>query len=1069
MYTGSAVPSARQTTKEEGMPGRFRAIAGAAIAILSLGAGSAAQARQVTHPRLVPWTYCANWGGGFSGWMSYPLAQDVGYDPSLYTVQQGNRAVLFHKLNAYGEKQARLGFVRPLRFWAAPASNVEFQYRLKTAEHFTDGRLILVGVDGHRYTAALPSGDGEQAVRATGAKLGLKSPAEIEAIILEGRLRNAPRGSESQWVLERFALHALRPRQVPLVAPALDAAVDGAGGSLIAREVVRAGRSLRVELASGDTPASLTLYDPAGRLTRTQGIPPGLKQAEIVPGAHPQVGLWRADVSQGDAQTEFQFLVMGAPPAHGHLLLPRQRLEQLRRDEKYAGIRREIHEHARALAAKIDFSAEAGTNIEEMASGSGLEAAYSGQLTPYLLLVEAYANAVAYNALDYRLNGDQAGLNSARRALLAVAQWKTWSPRRFREHGMHTYYEVGCIAQRLAFGYDLIADQLSPRERETVEQSFWKQAIEPVVQEYFLYNRDPIAASNWMANSVGGALAAAVATAGDSPEWNRREAPAIAELEFAFEQVLHGLFPGDGSEAEPAGYENFAMQGISWGMSALAALDIHPQGAGNMLDGFWWPYYATLKPGTQLDTGDFDGHLKGLSGFAWGAEHSGIPALGAFYRGGTQLDLTHDASADQNGHQLEEVPGPLDLACCSEPAKAFAPPPPSRIFPMRGSAVLRSGWGPDATVISLRVGPWFNHEHHDEGSFQVAAFGQTLVNEAGYASYYIDPHYHDYFTQAAGHNTLLIDGDPFSQGSFHGRYWPGFSCPHLSGSLLGATMDYLDADLTSAYDGRLQRYQREYVFVKPDILVIRDRVQAAQPYRFSWLLHTSGEAKLTASGARASIQLPLANGEVSANLTTVAPNAPWKTATMPISILRFKTLDGARIDAPQELRLDAPQSHSAEFLVGMNLVMNPGKGGRLEPFTEAAGRGIRRINGESAGVVFRSGTGPLQISTLTTDGSVLAWHGTGDDAGWMAVDATSVEQGNAVAFHASAPTTVEWQSTSSGENVTLHNSADATVEIYSPTSPQWLQLDGKPAAILFKDHKIILAGLPKGEHRLLMR
>lgn len=1008
---------------------------------------------------MASWTYRADWSGGFSGWMSYPLAQDVGYDPSLYTIQQGGRAELFHKLDAHGQKQAWFGFVRPLTFSAGPAASIDVRYRLKAAGEFGDARLTLIGADGHKYTAALPSANGEHSVHVTGAKLGLKTPAKIEAIILQGRLRNPPEDSESQWVLEQFALHARRPKQVALAAPQMDAAVDGASGALVSREVVEEGAPLRVELASDAAPASIALYGPAGNHVKDLEIGSGEKSAEISLGNHPQPGLWRAEVTQGDAKTGFRFLVLGAIPEHGHLLLPEKRLEVLRRDARYAGVRRQIHEHARALAAKIDLSAQAGDNIEAMPSGPGIGPAYAGQLTPYLLMVEAYANAVAYNALDYRLNGNHDALDAAQRALVAVARWKTWSPERFREHGMNTYYEVGCIAQRLAFGYDLIADQFSPQERATVERSFWKQAIEPVVREYFLYNRNPIAASNWMANSVGGALAAAVATAGDSPEWNRREAPAIAELEFAFEEALHGLFPGDGSEAEPAGYENFAMQGISWGMGALADLDIKPQGARTMLDGFWWPYYATVKPGTQLDTGDFDGHLKGLSGLAWGAEHAGIPELRSFYQAGTHLDLTQDAAADQNGHHLEELLGPLDLACCSEPAKAFDAPPPSRIFAKRGSAVLRSGWGKDATVISLRVGPWFNHEHHDEGSFQVAAFGQTLVNEAGYAAYYTDPHYQDYFTQAAGHNTLLIDGDAFSQAAFHGRYWPGFQYPHFSAALLGAGFDYLDADLTSAYDGRLQSYTREYVFLKPDILVVHDRARSAEPHQFSWLLHTSGEAKVETSGAGASIQL----GDASASLTAVG-RMSWKTATMPISILRFKNLDGARINAPKELRLDSTRGRSADFLVGMKLGLNQGREEQLKPFTTAAGEGLRSVD-DKAAVVFRTGAGALQFSGVKTDGSALAKDG----SGWMAVGATSVERDGHEVFHASTPLSVEWESAASGVDLTLHTPAGATVVIACATKPHSVELDRKAATPIYKDGKLSLAALTAGEHHVNIR
>ena len=76
-----------------------------------------------------------------------------------------------------------------------------------------------------------------------------------------------------------------------------------------------------------------------------------------------------------------------------------------------------------------------------------------------------------------------------------------------------------------------------------------------------------------------------------------RFGPALAELIVAYERLLDGLFPGDGSEAEPAGYEHFAMEGMSWGMAALHALDIRPRGFEKMMKGFWWLRYAAGSPG----------------------------------------------------------------------------------------------------------------------------------------------------------------------------------------------------------------------------------------------------------------------------------------------------------------------------------------------------------------------------------------------------------------------------------------------------------------------------------------
>src|SRR5260370_17380845 len=95
---------------------------------------------------------------------------------------------------------------------------------------------------------------------------------------------------------------------------------------------------------------------------------------------------------------------------------------------------------------------------------------------------------------------------------------------------MHTYYETGIFTQRLALAYDLLAGKLTAAEKQAIAEAFRTKCIEPAIDEYFRYNRMPTGASNWMANSLAGALAAAVAVAGDVPHRRTPVAPAIAPL-----------------------------------------------------------------------------------------------------------------------------------------------------------------------------------------------------------------------------------------------------------------------------------------------------------------------------------------------------------------------------------------------------------------------------------------------------------------------------------------------------------------------------------------------------------
>jgi hypothetical protein len=1012
---------------------------------------------------LAAWTYRANWDGGFSGWMSFPLAQDVGYDPTLYVEKQKSGAALRHNFISHGEPEPWFGMVRPLAFFADAHSQITLRYRLKLACPITQMELLLAGADGNRYSAPLPSEAGEHSVTVTGTALRLNGETPIQAIIVRGRLLHPPDHSRSEWLLEAVMVRAEREAQVSLSAPPLDPAIDG---SWVAGKPVFAGRDLKIARTPSTLPAHISLYNGQGAPISERTLAAGELSVSLPIAANSTPGRWKAEVQQGKAHTTFQFLVLDKIPPHPRVLLSASRIDALRHDPQYAAERAQIHTRAQALAKHVTFKIYAGTNIELMPSGEGIGPAMPGQLRPYIEMVQNYADAVAYNALDYRLNGNESALTAARKALATMAAWETWVPPRFQRHGLYTYYEAGVITQRTAFGYDLIADDLTAQEKKNAADAFWRQAIFPAVEEYFTYNRDPIAASNWMANSVGGAIAAVVATAGDTPSWETREAPALAKLEFAYEELLQGLFPGDGSEAEPYGYENFAMQGISWGMSSLRALGIHPRGAERIMQGFWWPYYTTVKPGMQLDTGDFNGHLTGLPGFAWGAEFSGIPELRALYDSGTQLDLTSTANAGENGHMLEEQLNAIDVVCCSGPPPAFPPPPPSRVFPSRGSAVLRSGWDPDATVISLRVGPWFNHEHHDEGSFQVAAFGNELIGEAGYGSYYIDPHYPDYFTQAAGHNTVLIDGDPFSQMNLAPRYWAAFKYPHFSSQLLSSGFDYLAADLTSAYDGKLQSYERQFVFLKPDILIVHDDVRSPEKHVFTWLLHAPPKTKLMHEGAVASIQAKAAH----ADLVAAGSNASWSVVDTPIPVTLFTDLDHQHIEPRREFMLSSSSTTHTQFLVGMKFAAGPADGKpALQSWTESAGEGLRTTGSgsEQASVVFRTGAGDLVLDTLATDGSVLAQKGN-NKSNWMAVGAESVKENGRVIFRSAAPAEVEWENANGATRINVRTSSNSVLNIYCAEPPAAVTMDGKPAVLSYRD-KMLTVKLISGEHHVLIR
>ncbi len=907
------------------------------------------------------WSFVEDFNTGIPAWMSYPLPQDVGYDPSIYTEPINDRHVLVRDVIANGQQTVRVGLVKPIRFRITPESIIHLKYEIEMGGTVEPVEFTVGTESGQKYSAVLPTENGKYGIDIPGFLLHIPASGEdVQVLTIEADTAHPVPGAHNKLVLEAMRIDAERRASVPVVLPHL--VHSATMGTPVAINTVDASDpilSIQTSRQGGNT--EITLFDGNGKQITTQALARG----RVSLGPSPTPGLWRARLTDGGAQSDFRFLVLGHVPPHPRLLLTPERLEQLRLQMPSDALRNVIREKAVSSAAAIADNPKAGDDIRLMSPDS----VFPG-LRDYAALLGNYGNAIMLNALDYRLRGSKESLDAARRALLAASQWSTWTPSWFAAHGLHTYYFVGIFMQQSAFGYDLIADQLSASEKEQIANGFYRNAILPTIEEYFLNDRMPIATSNHMAHSIGGAIAACIAVYGDVPDWNTRFAPALAELLVSNEKLLHGLFPDDGSEAEPTGYEAFAMEGMAVGMASLQRIGIQPSGTERMIESFWWPYYIQYKPGYLLDTGDWDGELSSLSGYAWAAEYSGDPTLRAFYDSALTHSLESIFKSEQNHRMPPYSPDMLDLICCTKPAAAVPPAPLSRLFPLRGSAALRSGWGQNDTLVSIRAGAWFNHEHHDEGSFQVASAGEVLIGEAGYADYYTDPRYQNYFTQVPGHNTIMLDNNAFSQNSYQGRYWKSFDhYPAITRHVLGDGIDYLSAELGLAYNGSLKSFTREFLFLKPDVLLIHDRVNGNTSHRYSFLLHVPPGAMPSVDGTTATVR----GNKASAFAVAAGTSAHWVIEAAPIPINAYKDFDKVPVEPRNTFRLESARADNAVFTVGLQFLPSNSAVESLKAISTPNAEGFSTGAGaETVTALFRTKAGELSQDGFATDGGVLA-------------------------------------------------------------------------------------------------
>jgi Heparinase II/III-like protein len=1040
----------------------FLRILSSVILLLSLwvcfsGFSLAAHSGESARLSFARWSWTADFSHGIRGWLSYPLAQDIGFDPGLYTAQLNGSRCLVREVKSYGQHVLRVGLIKPLPFRVTSESQFNLRYQLKMGGPIQAVTLTLAAENGRRYEAPLPHESGTNSVTVRGRSLGVPhTGAEIQALVIEATVQTPVLDSSNRLVLRHMEIVAERHNEIPLIKPELEHSASE--GPPLAAHPVQAGGHLTVE-ARSRTVLKISVFDADGKqanVTQKRLGSPGQKTTYQISFPRTlQPGLWRAVLDSGAARTEFQFLVPGNVPPHPRVLLTRRRIKELRSQNASSPFLAALRVKAKDLRSTLTYSTFAGTNIAILPRVS----VFPG-LPQYFSLLENYSNSIAFNAVEYQLTGDQAVLEAARKGLMTVASWPTWTPAWFSTHGLHTYYEVGVFSQRLAVGYDLIADRLTHAEKERITEALWQNGINPTVEEYFSNNRMPIAGSNWMANSIGGAVAVAVALYGDLPDWNARLGTALAELTVAYGRLLDGLFPGDDSEAEPAGYQEFAMKGLSYGMAALHALGIRPRGTEKMLQSFWWPRYAEVSTRTVLDTGDFGGSLHALSGFAWEAEYSHDPSLRAFYDTAEAGRLLGVSNVRQTGRSLEAAPGLLDLTCCSLPAQPAPLPPPSRIFPRRGSAVLRSGWKSTDTVMSIRVGPWFNHEHHDQGTFQVASLGRKLISEAGYANYYTDPNYQTYFMQAPGHNTVLIDGNPFSQPGENGRYWKALArYPHFTAHVLSPDVDYLSADLAEAYGGVLSDFQREFIFLKPDVLIVHDRLQAPLAHRYDWLMHVPLGAATNIRDGNATITVD----DASAAITAIGPNNHWSLQKTPLAGDRYSDLDRIRLDQPYKFVLGSEKSPDTSFLVGMKFEKSGQPIKSLTPVKEAGREGFfDRIGGWSW--VSKAGPGVLGMDGITAHGQSLGVRKGASTLQVFGTEISSLHGDEKLAIESSTPVDLSLNSTERNEEIHFYARSNTTLKAVTRRTPVAVELDERQVHPRVQNNTIVLNRIGKGEH-----
>ncbi len=188
-----------------------------------------------------------------------------------------------------------------------------------------------------------------------------------------------------------------------------------------------------------------------------------------------------------------------------------------------------------------------------------------------------------------------------------------------------------------------------------------------------------------------------------------------------------------------------------------------------------------------------------------------------------------------------------------------------------GHIHARSDWSDEATYFFFKASDRFtSHQHLDAGHFLIHHRGE-LAGDGGHYDAFGSAHDVNYHLRTIAHNTILVRDPDETWPAIRGGEVTGndggqhHAFPHHNGAVddprqwleqrrlydLADILDFTDegtylhvaADLTRAYAaGKLERFTRQIVYLRPSTFVIFDRIIAVDPaFQKSWVLHTMAE------------------------------------------------------------------------------------------------------------------------------------------------------------------------------------------------------------------------------------
>ena len=160
--------------------------------------------------------------------------------------------------------------------------------------------------------------------------------------------------------------------------------------------------------------------------------------------------------------------------------------------------------------------------------------------------------------------------------------------------------------------------------------------------------------------------------------------------------------------------------------------------------------------------------------------------------------------------------------------------PVSRLFRGTGQAYLNTtlkSADEDVQVI-FKSSPMGTQSHGNAGnnSFVLWAYGERLLIRTGHYYNYGGPHHRDWVWSTRSVNNITVNGRGQEKRTAK-------AVGEIIAFKTTPSMDIVVGEAGQAYEPPLERFTRAVIFVKPELVVVYDRLEAKEPASFAYWLH----------------------------------------------------------------------------------------------------------------------------------------------------------------------------------------------------------------------------------------